>query len=55
MKNDVPCYGCNEREMKCHSVCDKYKEYKERKEQINQQNRNEKVKQAITYLEKRRK
>lgn len=28
----VPCMGCVERHINCHSVCDRYNDYKEIKE-----------------------
>lgn len=28
MENRNPCYKCEERQIKCHSTCEKYKEWR---------------------------
>lgn len=33
-KSDKCCYGCDEREMGCHSWCERYKRYLEKNEVI---------------------
>lgn len=29
-KKDVPCYKCTDRDITCHSTCEKYKEFRKK-------------------------
>lgn len=60
-KKRTPCYGCEERNANCHSICEKYKAYKVEqqiekgiREQIEKVNR-EKGEYLQALKEKRRK
>ena len=37
----VPCYKCEDRELHCHSTCEKYLEYSKQKEEDREMRRKE--------------
>ena len=37
-KPKTPCYGCNERKVRCHGVCQMYRTYRERLDAYNAEN-----------------
>ena len=37
-KGDTPCFGCGDRQLGCHSKCEKYKEFQARNAKIRKRN-----------------
>lgn len=54
MIEDVPCKGCNERVLYCHSNCEKYKLFKERKQCARDRERSESAVNKYFYSAQQR-
>ena len=48
----VPCKNCNERNIECHSHCEKYKEYQKQNEELKEKRRLQR--EADVYGEQRK-
>lgn len=42
-KNNVPCHGCEDRELGCHSKCDKYKKFKKYMDDVHKKERDKDI------------
>lgn len=55
----VPCYKCEDRSIRCHSTCEKYKAFAENREKIREQKAKEREMDSfygeIVRFDKRRK
>lgn len=50
---NVPCYGCDEREVGCHSECEKYKEYIAENEKRKEEHRKNYAVNDVLYAYKK--
>jgi hypothetical protein len=54
--DNTPCYKCKDRQVKCHSICEKYAEWvnKAKQKNITKNTINEQICSYIAYMQKKK-
>jgi hypothetical protein len=54
--NDTPCFKCKDRQVKCHSICERYSEWvnKAKKRNTVKNTINEQICSYIAYMQKKK-